>query len=42
MVKECPEEFLANYSHLGHDFGLYENENGVVRCKGQVANVDLS
>ena len=32
---------LTNYSHLEHEFGLYEDENGVVRCKGRIANADL-
>ena len=31
----------ANYSHLEHEFGLYEVENGILRCKGQIANADL-
>lgn len=31
----------ANYSHLEHEFGLYEDENGIVRCKGRIENDDL-
>ena len=31
----------ANYSHLEHEFSLYEDENGIVRCKGRIANADL-
>ncbi|XP_068724219.1 uncharacterized protein [Montipora capricornis] len=31
----------ANYSHLEYEFGLYEDENGIVRCKGRIANADL-
>ena len=31
----------ANDSHLEHEFGLYEDENGVVRCKGRIANADF-
>ncbi|XP_068723639.1 uncharacterized protein [Montipora capricornis] len=31
----------ANYSHLEYDFGLYEDENGIVRCKRRIANADL-
>ena len=32
---------LTNYSHLEHEFGLYEDENRVSRCKGRIANADL-
>ena len=32
---------LTNYSHLEHEFGLYEDENGVVRCNWRIANADL-
>ena len=31
----------ANYGHLEHEFGLYEDENEIVRCKGRIANADL-
>ena len=31
----------ANYSQLKHEFGLNEDDSGVVRCKGRIANADL-
>ena len=31
----------ANYSQLGRDFVLHEDSNGVLRCKGRIANADL-
>ena len=31
----------ANYGHLEHKFGLYEDENEIVRCQGRIANADL-
>ncbi|XP_015761461.1 PREDICTED: uncharacterized protein LOC107340610 [Acropora digitifera] len=31
----------ANNGHLEHKFGLYEDENEIVRCKGRIANADL-
>lgn len=30
-----------NYSYLEYEFGFYEDENGIVRCKGGIVNVDL-
>lgn len=31
----------VNYGHLEHEFDLYEDENGIMRCKGRIANADL-
>ena len=31
----------ANYSQLEREFGVYEDDSGVLRCKGQIANADL-
>ena len=31
----------ANYGHLEHKFGLYEDENEIVRCQARIANADL-
>ena len=31
----------ANYSQLKHEFGLNEDDSGVMRCKGRIANADL-
>ena len=31
----------ANYGHLEHEFGLYEDENEILRCKGRIANANL-
>ena len=31
----------ANYSQLKREFGLYEDDSGVLRCKGRIANADL-
>ena len=31
----------ANYKLLKHEFGLYEDDSGVMRCKRRIANADL-
>jgi len=31
----------ANYSQLEREFGLYEDDSGVLRRKGRIANADL-
>ena len=31
----------ANYSQLEREFGVYEDDSGVLRCKGRIANADL-
>lgn len=31
----------ANYNQLESDLGLYEDDSGVLRCKGRIANADL-
>ena len=43
MAAKCSEksEGSANYGHLEHEFGLYEDENEILRCKGRVANANL-
>ena len=31
----------ANYSQLEREFGVYEDDSGVLGCKGRIANADL-
>ena len=31
----------ANYSQLESEFGLYEDDSGVLRCKERIANANL-
>ena len=31
----------ANYSQLEREFGVYEDDSGVLRCKGLIANADV-
>ena len=35
------ENGQANYGHLEHKFGLFEDENEIVRCQGRIPNADL-
>ena len=34
-------KFQANYRRLQHELGLFEDENGVLRCNGRVANAEI-
>jgi len=31
----------ANYNQLEREFGVYEDDSGVLRCKGGISNADL-
>ena len=43
MVAKCSEEseVSSELQSFRTEFGLYEDENGIVRCKGRIAHVDL-
>ena len=31
-----------NYRHLERDLGLFEDEDGVLRCDGRISNAEIS